>query len=97
MSDTKTRSKPGSLGDVYDLLDAAFPGHRTRLGFLSVELLANDLEISNQALHGWFRRERIPAGKVPKLIELSTPEKSKKGEKPVPRLTIEKLTPYVFK
>lgn len=80
----KTRSRPGSLGELYDLLDTAFPTYRTRLGFLNVKSLGEDIEISSQAIYRWFAEDRVPARNVQKLIKLS------RG-----RLNIEMLEPFL--
>jgi hypothetical protein len=79
----KKRSRPGSLGELYDLMDSAFHLHRTRLGNLNVRELSEDLEVSVQAMYRWFQAERLPAKQVRKVVELS------KG-----RLTLEKLAPF---
>lgn len=83
--ETVERSRPGSLGRLYDLLDESFPGHRTRLGFLSVNQLAKDLGVTPQALYKSFGAETIHARYVRPLMNLS------KG-----RLTLEKIAPFVF-
>lgn len=79
------RSRPGSLGKLYDLLDAHFPAHRTRLGQLNIRVLSKELGLSTQAMYRWFSSDRLPARKLAVLIELS------EG-----RLTYEKLAPYLF-
>lgn len=83
---TKQRSRPGSLGEVYDMLDAAFPQYRTRFGGLDVYTLAGNLDMQPQSVYRWFNKETIPADRVKTLVRLS------KG-----RLTEEKLIPFVIK
>lgn len=88
---TKERSRPGSLGDLYDVLDDALPGYRTDLGHLSVRKLANALGVSTQAVYKWFNKEALPKDKVNPLIELSGSGSRSKG------LTLDDLVPFVFK
>ncbi len=83
LASAKKRSRPGSLGELYDLLDWAFHLHRTRLGNLNVRELSEELEVSTQAMYRWFNSERLPAKQVRKVVELS------KG-----RLSLEKLAPF---
>lgn len=70
-TENNERSKPGSLGALYDVLDAAFPGHRTRLGFLSVRRLAGEIDVSCQAVYKWFSTDTLPADKAKALIDIS--------------------------
>lgn len=94
MNDTQTnkeRSRPGSLGDLYDVIDEAFPGYRTELGHLSVRELAAALGVSTQAVYKWFAKDSLSAKKVKPLIELS---KTQDGAR---NLTIDDLMPFVFK
>lgn len=87
---TKGRSRPGSLGALYDVLDEAFPGYRTQLGHLSVRQLAIELGVSTQAVYKWFDKESLARNKVKPLIDLSKKHDGKD-------LTIEDLAPFVFK
>lgn len=83
--DVIERSRPGSLGSLYDVLDTAFPAYRTRLGFLNVKELADDLDATPQALYKWFKQDKVPVKKVRKLTEL--------GGK---RLPMKALEPFIF-
>lgn len=78
--------RPGSLGDLHDLLDEKMPHIRTRLGFFSVEKLASKLAVSPQAIYNWFSREKVPANRVEDLIKISRD-----------KLTYDDIRPFVFK
>ena len=79
----KKRSRPGSLGALFDVIDEAFPTYRTRLGQLDIRNLSIAIGISHQAMYRWFNNDRLPARNMKTLISLS------KG-----RLSIEKLAPF---
>lgn len=77
-------SRLKDLGDLQGLLIRACPPDKFH--FRSIPLLAQALGISPQAIYKWIERDTVPAGWVRSLVEL-----------PGSELTLEDLTPYVFK
>lgn len=82
---TQSEMKPGSLGELYDVLDRAFPAYRTRRGFLNVNELSLALGTTSQNMYKWFKKEKVPAKYVKPLLTLSKE-----------RMTLDKLLPFVI-
>ena len=67
------------LGPLHDLLLEACP---PRNGFKSIPLLAEELELSREALFKWIRNGKLPPRHVPRIIEIADGRISKESLEP---------------
>jgi hypothetical protein len=87
-----------SRGPLHDVLSAGLPDLcNKKTGLISPGKLAKALNITKQAVHKWFhpsRPNRVPAGKIQTLINISANQVRKDGTVYTP-LTAEALLPFV--
>lgn len=79
-------SRPGSLGELYDVLEAAFPDLRTDKGELKVYALADHLGCKPQVCYKWFEKDKLTPERAQDIVKKSNG-----------RLTLKKLERFVFK
>jgi hypothetical protein len=59
------------VGKLYQLLERAFPGHRSKQDVLAIPQLADDLGYAHETLYRCVRRDRIKVEVARKLLEFS--------------------------
>lgn len=79
------RRARGELGELYKVLEKAFPLHLDKYGYLDLQFLAAELGIRKQSIYKWLGNDRVPAKRVNSLVALS------KG-----KLSIKTLEPFIF-
>ncbi len=59
------------VGELYKLLERAFPEHRSKQDVLAIPALADDLGYAHETLYRCVRRDRIKVNVALKLLEFS--------------------------
>ena len=68
-------------GALYKLLERIFPTYRSpRDGVLDVAKLADDLELTTEAVYKWLRADRIPPKRARQVEALANKDKSARAQ-----------------
>lgn len=71
---------PRDLGKLHALVSAGLPDFWNRDNLLDVRKLADEIDVSFQAIYSWFERESISAKRVDQVIYLS--QKTSRANRP---------------
>lgn len=70
----QANAKPGLLqrvGELYKVLERAFPEHRSKQNVLAIPQLADDLGYAHETLYRCVRSDRVKVEVARKLLEFS--------------------------
>lgn len=90
-----SEARRAPFGDLYDLLAARFPDHRSVQGLLDIPGLAADIKVSHETLYRAVRNDKISTRVANELISLSEAA-DLLGESDAPVLTKADFLTFVF-